>query len=340
MPKLNQQLIKSAGIHFPHEMELIQPNIAHDWNLAMDAQPGLVTVGNAGIPSMLTNFIDPSVIEALVSPMKAAVILGETQKGSWIMDTATFPMIEYTGETSAYGDYSNNGSSGANASYPQRQSFHYQTITQWGERELERAGLAKLDWASRLNIASILILNKFQNQTYFFGVAGLQNYGLLNDPRLTTPITPIVKAATGVLWSAGTALEIYQDILNMFSQLQVQSGGLIQMDEKMVLALSPTAAVNLNKLTQYNVNVRQSLRENFPNMRIETAPEYATVSGQLVQMIVETFEGQKTATCAFTEKLRAHAVEVKTSSWLQKKSQGSWGTIVFRPFLISQLLGV
>ena len=31
---------------------------------------------------------------------------------------------------------------------------------------------------------------------------------------------------------------------------------------------------------------------------------------------------------------------IELSSFKQKTSQGSWGTILFRPFLISQLLGV
>jgi hypothetical protein len=68
--------------------------------------------------------------------------------------------------------------------------------------------------------------------------------------------------------------------------------------------------------------------------------EYSTTSGQLVQMIVEEIEGQETATCAFTEKLRAHAVETYSSNYRQKKSQGTFGTVIFRPFAISQLLGV
>lgn len=340
--RINRQLLESsAGIVFYNDMQFVTaPGAGKDYRLAMDAQPGLITVSNSGIPSMLTNYIDPKVIEVLVSPMKAAEIIGETKKGDWLNDTLTFPMIEYTGEVSAYGDYSANGSSGANANYPQRQTFHYQTVTQYGEREIERAGLAKLDWVSKLNIASVLVLNKYQNLSYFFGISGLQIYGLLNDPRLVTPITPATKAAGGVLWSAGTALEIYQDVLNTFTQLQTQSNGLVDMTDEMALALSPTLAVNLNKLSQYNVNVRKSLADNFPNMTIIHAPEYATTGGQLMQMIVKSKEGQATAECVFTEKLRSHPVITAESSWRQKKSQGTAGAVIYRPFLIAQMLGM
>ena len=346
MDLILQQLALDAGIHFPEGARIAQPIELQNYeiacrNLAMDsAQPSLVTSPNAGIPVMLSTMIDPKVIEVMVAPMKAAVILGEEKKGDWITDTIMFPMIEYIGETSSYGDYNENGSSGANSNFPQRQSYHYQTMTQYGERELERAGLAKLDWASKLNIASILVLNKYQNLTYFFGVSGLQNYGLLNDPKLPPPIVPAPKTGGGITWANATAQEIYQDILNLFQQLQAQNQGNLQMDDKMTLALSPTMAVNLNKVSQYNVNVRTTLSQNFPNLRIETAPEYATASGQLMQMIVDEFEGQKTATAAFTEKIRAHTVVRKTSSYKQKKSQGTWGTVIFRPVMIGQMLGM
>jgi len=60
----------------------------------------------------------------------------------------------------------------------------------------------------------------------------------------------------------------------------------------------------------------------------------------LLQLIVDETEGQRTASCAFTEKMRAHPIIVEASSFKQKKSQGSWGCIVFRPVFIAQMLGV
>ncbi len=44
----------------------------------------------------------------------------------------------------------------------------------------------------------------------------------------------------------------------------------------MVLGMSPEMEVNLTKTNQYNVNVTDQLKKNFPNMRIETAVEYST----------------------------------------------------------------
>lgn len=336
-------LQERAGITYMGQpaLDLQKANIAHSVSLAMDAQPALVTVSNSGIPAFLSTFVDPKLIEVLVSPMKAAEIVGgELKKGDWTTQTAMFPMVESTGETSSYGDYSENGSVGVNSNFPQRQSYHYQVMTQWGEKELEQAGLAKIDWANRMNIASALTLNKFQNKTYFFGVAGLQNYGLLNDPALSAPIAPTTKTAGGTTWALGTALEILNDVTKLYKELQTQAGGLVDLNSTMTLAMSPLSEVYLTKTTEFNVNVADLLKKNYPNLTIKTAPEYTTVSGELVQLIVDEIDGQRTADTAFTEKMRAHPVVVGSSSYKQKKSQGTWGTIIYRPFGIAQMIGV
>lgn len=346
MDPILQTLSERAGVHFMGQPNatLQTPNVylraTHD-GLACDAQPQLITVSNAGIPAFLTTYVDPKLIEVLVAPMKAAEVVGaEVKKGDWTTQTTMFPMVESTGEISSYGDYSENGRAGTNINFPQRQSYHYQVITQWGELELERAGLARVDWANRLNIASVLTLNKFQNGTYFYGVAGLQNYGLLNDPSLSAPIVPNTKAAGGTSWAVATALEVLADIQKLYRKLQAQANGLIQLDTKMTLAMSPNAEIALTKTTEFNVNVADILRKNFPGLIVKTAPEYATDSGELVQLIVDEAEGQRTAECAFTEKLRAHPIVIGTSNFKQKKSQGTWGAVIYRPVFIAAMLGV
>lgn len=334
------RLERAYGIVLPEVVDYVNQQYAQDFALAMDAQPTLVTTSNSGIPSYLANYIDPDFIEVLVTPNKAAQILGESKKGDWTTLTATFPIVESTGEVSSYGDFNNNGSVGANADFPQRQSYHYQTVTKWGERELEMADLARIGWANQLNIASAKVLNKFQNKSYFFGISGLQNYGLLNDPRLTAALTPASKTAGGQTWANATAAEVYTDIQSMFTQLVSQSGGNIEADARMKLCMSPTISVNLTKTNQYNVNVYDQLKKNFPNMEFETAVEYDTTGGQLVQLIAMEVDGEDVGYCAFTEKMRAHAIVRDTSSYLQKKSQGTWGAIIRLPFAIAQMLGV
>lgn len=340
--KRNQDLAlleKHFGIVFPGAMDYLPDEFRYDHGLAMDAAGPLVTVSNSGIPGYLLNYIDPELTRVLTTPMQGAVILGEAKKGDWTTLTATFPVVESTGEVSSYGDFNNNGRANANTNFPQRQSYHYQTMTEWGERELDMAGQAKINWASELNIASALVLNKFQDNSYFFGIAGLQNYGLLNDPNLSAPVAPI--SVGGVtLWSGKDGQGVYDDIVKIYGQLVSQTRGLVTRRDKMKLCMSPEIEVNLTKTNQYNVNVSDMLAKNFPNLTVETAVQYATGAGQLVQLIAESIDGQNVGTAAFTEKMRAHAIVRDTSSFKQKKSQGTWGAVIKVPVAIASMIGV
>lgn len=315
--------------------------IGMDGAIACDSQPSLVTVSNNGIPAFLSTYVDPKIIEILVAPMRAAEIVGNERKtGDWTTQTAMFPVVESTGEVSSYGDHSNSGVAGANTNFPQRQSYHYQVMLQWGEKQLAQAGLAKIDWANRVRLAGTLTLNKFQNKSYFYGISGLQNYGLLNDPSLSAAIVPVTKAATGTSWTNATAAEVLADIAKLYKQLQTQCPGLIDLSTPMTLAMSPVSEIATTKTTDYNVSVADMIKKNYPGLKIKTAPEYSTDSGELVQLIVDAVDGQQTAFCSFTEKLRAHAMVVESSSFKQKNSQGTWGTIIAFPAGIAQMLGV
>lgn len=304
--------------------------------LACDAQPELVTQSNAGIPAWLTNYFDPRIINMLVSPMRATEIVGsEEKKGDWTTTHAQFLSVELEGETSAYGDFNNNGSSSANLNFPIRQSFLYQIFTNWGELQMARAGNARVDWANKVNEASILSLNKYQNASYFFGISGIPNYGLLNDPNLYPSI------AAQAPWNATstTPEQVYEDVRRLYVQMQYQSGGTIRIDAPMTLALSNILEPALDKTNTFGLTARKQLKLHFPNLEVKTAVEYSTGSGEFVQLICKSVDGQETATTAYTEKMRAHAVVVGSSSWSQKKSQGTFGTVIFNYTAISSLIG-
>lgn len=336
--------LRARGIELGDFRGYVAPQFAHDYNLAMDAQPALITASNAGIPAFLANYMDPEVVRILVSPMKAVEIVGEAKKGDWTTLTSMFQVVESTGEVSSYGDYSANGQSSANVNWVTRQSYHFQTVTRYGERELEMAGEARIDFAQNLNIASALTINKAANKIAFFGVSGLQNYGLLNDPSLPAGITPnATGTGSGTTWATKDGAAIYGDIRTLYTKLVTQLQGNLERDAAMTLALSPESETYLTNTNQYNVNVTDQLKKNFPNLKVVSAVEYSasgTGSTELVQLIVDSIDGQKTAFVGFTEKMRAHPVFVDLSSFKQKKSAGSWGTIIRTPVAVASMYGI
>lgn len=319
---------------FPHLRTAVQ---------AMDAQPGLATSVNAGVLLASVSVIDPEVVRVLFTPMRAAEILGgEAQKGSWVDQVAYFPMAESTGQVATYGDYSANGSVDANAQWNFRQPYTWQAFKRYGEQQLERWAAAGLNYASELDISLALTFSKFSNKTYFYGVTGLVNYGLLNDPSLITPISPNAKVNTsdGVRWTYATALEIFNDAKKLYTKLVTQMGGNVEMTDAMTLVLSTTAQPFMITTNDFGITVEDMLKKAFPNLTIKAAPEYSTGSGELVQLILPTVDGVKTGYPAYTEKQRAHALVTEGSSWSQKNSAGSWGAIIRRPIAIAQMLGI
>lgn len=350
----NQALasIEALGIIFPDAVDFARadgdpskPLMALDAAMtAMDAivgtQPGLITTANAGIPAFLSTYLDPKLVEVLVSPNKAAEILGEVRKGDWLTETATFPMVESTGEVSSYGDFNKNGRAGANVQFENRQSYLYQVFTEWGERELEKMGLAKVDWAARANIASAITLNKYQNLTYFFGVTGLQNYGLLNDPSLSPALTPVTKVAGGTGWQKATPNEIVADVQSMYAQLVAQTNGLVSLDDNLTLALHPTTEVWLVNTNSFGLSAMGILKTIFKNLRLISATQYLSGTTYSAQLIAKEIEGQEVGFSSFNEKMRAHRIIPDDSSWRQKKTQGTWGTIITFPAGIVQMAGL
>lgn len=322
-----------------------KPEWRGNYQMAMDAQPALGTTPNSAIPWFLANFIDPQVVEFIFKPLRVAQILGgDVKKGDWTTATVQFPTSEVTGYVSSYGDYNSNGSVGANFNWENRQSYHFQTVAQYGEKALATYGLAALDLKAEVDKAAQEVISRIHNRMGFYGVTGLQNYGLLNDPSLAAPIAPITKAGGGTTWAVATADEVYADVLKLFTQLQTQMGGNLEygssVDLPLTLALDPTIATALSKTNQFGINVFDLLTKNFPGLVVQTAPEYSTAGGQLMQMILREYSGVQSAYPAFTEKLRAHPVIPGLSSFMQKKSGGGWGTVIRRPIAIAQMLGI
>ncbi|EUK19262.1 major capsid family protein [Commensalibacter papalotli (ex Servin-Garciduenas et al. 2014)] len=342
-------LASEFGIHLPNVME-------YSTNARVgDSAFTPVSAANNAIPSQFTTYIDPQIIDVLTAPLKAAQIYGEAKKGDWLHDTMMFTVVEPAGDVAAYGDFHQAGYSRMNTNFPQRQQFLVQAFAEWGDREVGRAGLANIDLPSRKRLAAALLLNHWQNQSYFFGVANLQNYGALNDPNLLTPIAPQAKASNSPVWEKATALEIYEDIQALYRQLQSQTQGVVNldsavdMDSPLKLVISNNVQAYLLKTNEYGISVLDLLKKNFPNLTQMSAPQLSLDAKgaddnnskiELVQLFVENYQGIDTFTCAFSEKLRSHGIVRESSSMKEKLTQGSWGTILTRPVLVAQMIGV
>jgi len=334
------------GIINPFAIDYLPDDFRTDFAMALDAQPALVTVPNAGVPVWYTSYVDPEIIRVFQTPNKGAEIYDEKLMGTWVDQTAFFPVVENTGEVSTYGDFNANGRSDANANFVQRQSYLFQTVIEYGDLEVERAGAARLSWVSEKQMAAAKTLNKFMDFTYHFGVVNLENYGSLNDPSLSAPITPTTKAAgNGNKWVSNGAVnatsnEVYNDFISLYNTLETQAPGLIDQDSPFTFVYPNTVAAGMVAQNSFGLTVRALIKESFPNVKFVIDPRYATAAGNVVQLIAREVDGNRTGFVSFNEKQRDHRVIMAESSMRQKKTAGSWGAVIRYPLAVAQMLGV
>ncbi len=312
--------------------------------MALDAQPSLVTTPSAGIPFFAGIYVDPEVIRVLQTPNKGADILGEKKLGDWLTQTAQFQIIENTGRVVGYGDFNDDGNTNVNTDFAFRQSFSYQTIIEYGDKATELAGLAKLNYVSEMKISAAKVMDKFADYSYHFGIAGEQNYGIINDPNLSPAITPSTKAAGGTKWVnngivVASPNEITVDVQAMVGTLLSQSPGYVNPAEEVVMVGPPIIALALGSTNSFGLTAQAMLDKVF-KLTVITDPRYATPAGNLIQLWAKSYDGHDVGFCGFGEKMREFPVVRELSASKQKVAGTTFGAIIKYPLAAAQMLGV
>ena len=189
---------KSRGISAPHAVGFM-PFEEKDGHivlkdidrrqLAQDA--ALSTQPNVGAPAALYTYLDPRIIEVLFGVTNATRFFTKTLVGSWTQDYADFAVEEVAGQVSPYNDFANGTTTDVNYNFPVRQNFRYQTTIKYGELETAKLAEAKVNLPARKQNAAAQILARAENKFQLYGVAGMEIYGMLNDPNIPSTIAPI-----------------------------------------------------------------------------------------------------------------------------------------------------
>lgn len=305
--------------------------------MAMDAD--LITVPNAGIPAELLAFFDNKAIEVLTAKRSATEIFNEVKKGDRTTPFAKFRMVEHTGYTQPYSDYSDNGKSDVNYAYPVRENYLFETVINYGDLEEAEASKAKINLVGDKQMSAAHNIAIDTNKFYLNGVAGLKNYGILNEPSLPSAI-PALTGADGNTWADKTGMEIYKDILEMVKDISVRMGGLVDATSQLKLIVGPSRNAELLKMNEHGTETVLSLiKRSMPNLTVVVVPEYDDATAK-VQLIAVNVDGQATGEMAFSEKLIAGRVVPHLSHFGQKFMAGVYGCVLYRPACVSTMTGV
>lgn len=327
--------LKGYGFDLTGYKGLVEGNAE---KLAQDA--ALITNPNASVPVEFATWMDGNVVKILTAKRGATEIFDEVKKGDRATVFAKFKVGEEVGYTQPYDDYSSNGHSDVNYNYPVRQNYLFETIIHYGDVEQEVSALAKINLATEKQNSAAHTIAVDANKFYLNGVAGVENYGILNDPNLLPATAATAGAGGSALWANKTNVEIYNDILESFGRISARSGGLVNETAPLKLVLSPASNVRLGVTSQYNQSVRDLLKNYFSNLQIVVLPELANAAGAQMMLVCSELDGQKTGECAFSEKFIAGRIVPELSSFKQKFMAGTYGAIVYRPFLIDLTSGI
>jgi hypothetical protein len=328
--------IAKLGFSFPPESRWL------DADAVRAASDAAVTIPNTAIPAEFTQFIDPMVVEILTTPRRARLLLDEVKKGDWTTSSVKFRVDEMVGRSVPYSDSANGGAADVNSNWLTREQYIYETTINYGQLESAIAAAAKLDLVASKQKAAASVLDDDENRFYLYGVVGKDIYGFLNDPNLPASVAVTAGATSGKIgWALKTPEEIYADILACFKGLVTSTGGYVAASDELRLALSPGLAVMLGNATQYNVSVNDMLSKYFSNLKIITIPELRSSAGaERAVMYVPKLKGLPTGELVFGQKLMAHALIQKPSSWEQKYSASTFGCLIYYPVAFASITGM
>lgn len=294
---------------------------------------------NTAVPAYMNVYANPRVIEILTAKRNYKAIAPEVKNGDWSTAFTQFRALELTGTVTPYQDYDANGQANVNTNFPTRQQYRFQTTLRVGDLEQDVNAAARIDLFAEKQRSAATLLEISFNKYAFYGVEGLNIYGLLNDPNLNADLTPTTGTA-GNTWTLKTADEIMDDFAKMYGKLYERSNGWIDGNTRTKLVIAPAALAELNKVNAFGASVKKMLADTYPNMEILSAPEMVTGSGNLAMILADEVNGQPTVEFGYSEKYKAHSIIRDSSSMYQKISAGTYGAIVYMPFAIVTMLGV
>ena len=350
-----QAIYEQQGIHFDPRLfvgfgqdTMHVESLAMDSMMAMDALNANWNPNSNGTPPQFLIQYAPDVIEQLTLKRAYLEIGREMQIGDFSTEQQAVPVEGLVGYIADYDDYSSDGKSDNNYTFPMRDIYVGQTVIQYGERETAQLAKAKINAAANKQFSAAETIAIAQNKLFFFGnqnSAGAflaQTYGLLNDPDLV-PYTPVAAGATSgsVTWSGKQSQEIYTDINAAYAILQSQLGAKLTPKDRLLLCVSGVASSYLGATNSYGLATAWSLiKAQYPNIELVTAIEYGNNQGGSFQLIAIDKIRSGAVRDLFTYKFMAHMVSPQGSSFRQKFSFGSGGCLLSLPAAVASMSGI
>ena len=318
---------------------------------AMDALEPSITPGSIGVPAQFLQQWLPGFVRIMTAARKIDELIGITTAGSWEDEEVVQGILEPLGEAELYGDYTNIPLSSFNTEFARRTVVRFEKGMRVGALEEARMSRIRVNTAAEKRNSAALSLDVARNRVGFYGYNGGQNrtYGFLNDPSLPAYVTASTKTAGGTTWAVATFLEITADIRGMVARIMAAAEGTIDPEtSNFTLAVALDAAQFLSITSVYGNSVRDWIKENYPQMRIVTAPELNAANGgaNVAYMYPESISGDDSTDDGrvwiqiVPTRFQTLGTEKQAKAFVEDYTNATAGVLLKRPYAVQRLTGI
>lgn len=310
----------------------------------MDAAVSGITTPTVTTPIQFLQHWLPDFVEVVTAAREIDTIVGRTIAGNWHDESIVQGILERTGQAVPYGDHTDIPLSSWNTNFEVRDIVRFEEGIQVGTLEEARAGAMNISSQTEKRAAAAESLAIELNNVGFFGYNEGNNktYGFLNDPNLPSYTTLATGSGGTTTWASKTYDEIVADLRTAFAALRVKTGNLFKPERdraKLVLAVSVMEYLNVEN--QFGKSVYDFLKQNYPNVTIESAVQLdgANSGANVLYLFAESINGKPVIHQFVQDVFRLIGVEKKAKVFLEDYSNATAGILVTQPIGIVRYTG-
>lgn len=290
----------------------------------------------------------PGFVKIITAARKIDDAIGIKTVGSWEDAEIVQGVVEPGATVAEYGDFTNIPLASWNVNYERRSIVRAEMGMAVGLLEEGRAAAMRMNSADEKRQGAAVALEIFRNAVGFYGWNNGTNrtFGLLNDPQLPAYIT----APSGG-WSAATFAQIQGDLRAAIVQLRTQSQDQIDPKKVKLTLLLPTDRVDyLSVTTDFGVSVADWLEQTYPNIRVESCPEFGNANSnanvfylfaeEIDSSIDGSSDGGETFAQLVQTKFKTLGVEKRAKIYVEDFSNGTAGVLCKRPWAVVRFTGI
>jgi len=348
----NYRALSKIGIHLRDEKlrEIMDARQGARRGFGMDAIQPTVTTGSIAVPVQFLQSWLPGWVKVITAARKSDDLMGIQTIGAWEDEQVVQGVLEMTGSSQPYGDYTNVPQSSWNVNFVYRTVVRFEEGLQVSDLEEARAARINIDTAGSKREAAADALEIQRNFVAFYGFNAGDNltYGFLNDPGLPSYVTVPNGVSGHTFWSTKTFLEICADIRTMISTLRSQSQDQIDPEKlEMTLALATNVVDYLSVTSDFGISVRGWLSATYPKIQVISAPELNAADGGLnvgylyAERVNDlSTDGGRVWIQPVPAKFMVLGVEKLAKGFIEDYSNATAGAMLKRPWAVTRVAGL